>query len=78
MVNKLALLLICICAAAWAKPETEYNKEGTHFRVHNPDERAYYCVITLANGDIFEKILYPGMTTRWYSMRGGYSWDCES
>ena len=63
---------------AWAKPMTEYNPEGTHFRIFNPDTRAYYCIITLGDDYPFEKIVHPGMYTRWYSMRGGYSWDCES
>jgi hypothetical protein len=72
------LVLIAFSVAAYARPEYEFNPEGTHFRIYNPDARAYYCVITLGDGREFEKIVYPGQYTRWYAMRGGYATDCST
>jgi len=74
----MVLVLLAFTMGAWAKPEMIYSDDGTMFRIFNPDNRAYYCIITLGTDYPFEKIVYPGQYTRWYSMRGGYSWDCES
>jgi hypothetical protein len=78
--NSLAmwLVLIAFSMGAYARPEYLFNPEGTHFAIYNPDDRAYYCQITLGDGSQFEKILYPKQQTRWYSMRGGYATDCST
>lgn len=75
--NKVIYILLFISIIVMAKPMTEFSANGMYFRIYNPDDRAYYCMIW-AGDEEYEKIVYPGQYTRWYSMRGGYSWDCES
>jgi len=77
-VNKCLLALILCSLMVWARPEMEYSEDGMYWRIHNPDKRAYYCFIILGDGSEYEKIIYPGMYTRWYPLRGGYEWECES
>jgi hypothetical protein len=79
-VNSLAtwLVLIAFSMGAYARPEYIFSPDGMYFRIVNPDARAYYCIITLGDGAEFEKVIYPGQSSRWYSMRGGYIVDCSS
>jgi hypothetical protein len=78
--NTLSMLLVLLAFSmnADARPIHEYSDDGMSFRIFNPDDRAYYCIITLGTSYPFEKIVYPKQYTRWYSMRGGYATDCET
>ncbi len=55
----------------------EYSEDGVWFRIVNDDDSAWYCTITLGDGKTFEKIIYAGHTSPWYSRRGGWSYSCE-
>ncbi len=70
------LLLLLMTMPAMANPFVEMSYDGGWWRIHNPDPIAYYCWIALGTGEQFEKIVYPGSYTRWYSTWRGFKWEC--
>ena len=57
--------------------QTQYSEDGDLFRLVNRSGIAWYCIIKLGDGSVFERILYAGRHTPWYSRRGGWSWSCD-
>jgi hypothetical protein len=71
------LSLSLFSALAYSMPVVQYSEDGEYFRLYNPEDRYYYCIIVVGNNYPFEKLINAGYTTRWYPTRYGFNWECN-
>jgi len=71
------ILFMLFSVSAWAWPGVQYSDDGRYWRLHNPDDRPYYCWVMMGDGREVEKILYAHSTTSWYSTHGDFIWECS-